>query len=269
MRRPIAFAATAALLVGVAGLRISKRAVAEDAPKFVIEVAGVRNCAPSYKELQPFNTWEGTSVALLIKAEGVQVTGMDSSSRVKEFGDDTGADLFTGSGDMGRQTGFGNSQQVAKDASAIMLEVETPKAAAKGAKTAHVEGKVVLHTWTGSEPKKADVEYKEGAKVTAGPISFEIEKVADSGWDEMPMQLTFKSKKSFEGVAGWKFLDEGGAELKSSLSGTWSTGSGSELSYEYVINVGKKLQKGSIVVECRKDPKNMTVPFKIDATLGF
>ena len=38
------------------------------------------------KELQPFNTWEGTSIALLVKAEGCQVTGMDSGSRVKEFG---------------------------------------------------------------------------------------------------------------------------------------------------------------------------------------
>jgi hypothetical protein len=272
MRRSIAVAACGTLIAGAAAFHASGRAVAEDAekaPSFTVEVVGVRTCGPAFKELQPFNTWEGTSVALLVKAEGVQVTGMDEGSRVKEFGDDTGADLFLGSGEMGRQTGFNSSRQVAKDASAILLEVETPKCATKGAKTAHVEGKIVLHAWNGTEAKKVDAEFKEGAKVDAGAFAFVIEKVSDSGWEEMPMQLTLKSPKSFEAVAGWKFLDEAGAEVKSAMSGTWSTGSASDTTYEYVINVGKKLQKGAIVVECRKEPKNLAVPFKLDASLGF
>lgn len=267
MRR--ALVAFGVALVGGAALAIqSGRAVAEDSPKFTVEVVGVRNCAPAYKELTPFSTWQGLSVALLVKAEGCQVTGMDSGSRVKEVGDDTGADLFVGSGES-RQTGFGQVPQVSKDAQAIMIELDSPKCPTKGAKVVHVEGKLVLNTANGTESKKSEVKLAEGEKFEVGGHSIEVEKAGDSGWEEMPLQLTFKSSKSFETIAEWKFLDESGAEVKAQVSGSWSFGSANEATHQIVLNLGKKLAKATVVCEVRKDLKKQTVPFKLDVSVGF
>lgn len=268
MRMRAMVVAGVALLGAAAGIVQSGRAVAEDGPKFTVEVVGVRSCAAAYKELTPFNNWPGTSVCLLVKAEGCQVTGMDSGSRVKEIGDDTGADLYVGSGDS-RQTGFGQMPQVAKDASAIQVELDNPKCATKGAKSIHIEGKLVLNTANGTETKKAELKIAEGEKVEMGGIAMEIEKSGDSGWEEMPLQITLKANKSFETIADWKFLDESGAEVKCQVSGSWSFGSGNEGTHQLVLNVAKKLQKGTLVCECRKDLKKQTVPFKLDIALGF
>ena len=268
MRKGHVVLIAAGLVGGAAALVGSNRAVAEDQPKFSVEVVGVRACGPAHKELTPFNNWPGVSVALLVKAEGCQVTGMDSGSRVKEIGDDTGADLFVGGGDS-RQTSFGQMPQISKDATAILVELDSPKPATKGAKSVHIEGKLVLNTSNGTEQKKVEVKLADGEKFEMAGQSIDVEKCGDSGWEEMPLQITFKSNKSFETIAEWKFLDESGAEVKTQVSGHWSFGSGGEATHQLILNVGKKLTKGTLVCECRKDLKKATVPFKLDVAIGF
>jgi hypothetical protein len=263
------FIATAAVAACAATLR-STSAVADDNAAATIQVLGVRSCAASYNgELLPFATWaEGVSVALLVKPAAGQVTGLDHGSRVKEFGDDTGADLFVGSSESGRQTGFGQNVQVAKDASAILVEVETPKQVTKGTKSIHVEGKLVLHTANGTEAKKVAIAFEDGAKWDA-PIPITVEKCEETGNDEMPLTVTIKSTKSFETIAGWKFQDESGVEVKSMVFPAWSMGMGGETTYQLTMTLGKKIKKGDVILDVRKDVKTATVPFKLDVSLGL
>ncbi len=268
MRKGALVVVAAGLVGGAATLVSSSRVTAEDGPKFTVEVVGVRTCGAPYKDLSPFNNWPGVAVALLVKAEGCQVTGMDSSSRVKEIGDDTGGDLFVGGGDS-RQTSFGQMPQLAKDASAILVEVDNPKCPTKGAKSIHLEGKLVLNTANGTEQKKAECKLAEGEKFEMAGLSIQIEKAGDSGWEEMPLQITLKSNKSFETIADWKLQDEAGADVKTQVSGHWSFGSGNEATHQLILNVGKKLAKGTFVCECRKDLKKANVPFKLDVGIGF
>jgi len=268
-KRALAFTAGVVLVGGGAAVALhARRATAEDGPKFTVEVAGVRNVGASFKDLTPLNSWPGISFALLVKAEGCQVTGLDSSSRVKEVGDDTGADLFVGGGEA-RQTSFAQSPQVSKDAQAMMLELDNPTCPTKGAKSVHIEGKLVINTANGTESKKTDVTYETGQKFEMAGISIELEKVGESGWDEMPFQIQLKSSKSFETIAEWKFLDASGAEVKCQISGGWSFGGGNETTHTLIINLGKKLPKGTVVCECRKDLKKQQVPFKLDIPLGL
>jgi hypothetical protein len=253
-------------LVAAAGLAWGALASGQDAGAFKSEVAGLRIGWEPYgsdHDMQPFG--DGTLIEILVKGEGL--VGADAAaSKILVAKDDKEGDLTKVSG--WNKPEIGNTPQCSKDNKAVLVQLKLPKPPTRGSKSIHVEAEIALITANGTEKKEGSVTFEKDAKVEFGTEPLVVSEVRDSGWAEMPLTVTLKGTKPLHWLADFSLKDDAGAEVKCRSGGRGWEGFGGKFTYNQMLQLGKKLTKGTLVLEVRKDMKTVTVPVALDVAIG-
>lgn len=235
--------------------------------RVIREVPGKEN-----EKLVPFNTFnKGTSVALLIESKGTAIIKVDTdASKITSFKDDAGNDLMTGGGRF-NSDGFGGFPRIGQTGKFAMVELDASGVPNEKSGKVEVEGMISLQL--ASEKKKiksAPFEIKEGVIVKLGDLEMELKKFGERSFKKEGVELNFQtSDKAVTLVAGVKFYDEAGAELKSEVGSDGRWGIGKKFTYSREYEITEKV-KGKVVMEFEvwSDMKEEKVPFKIAIGVG-
>ncbi len=136
-----------------------------------------------------------------------------------------------------------------------------------------IEAKGTLSLQTASEKKVVQsqpFELVKGTPVKVGEISLELKRVAKPSFGDAALELEFEtSDKSVTMLAGVRFLDPEGNELKSDSAGSSSMGFGNRYTYGRSFTLEKPV-KGKVVLqfEVWTDLSEKRVPFSISAGVG-
>ncbi|MBI3726147.1 hypothetical protein HY251_19635 [bacterium] len=258
----------------------SAAATKGEGPEITLEVAGVRVSGQGYKEdmnIRPFGSFfVGSSVAVLVRCQGASLIGIDADAcKLSQVADDKGTDLAGATDEMlGRPAGFWTPGQVSKDGKAGMLQLDAWKVPAKGARSIHIEGALACHTASGREEKKVEASFEKDAKLAIGPVALTIEKAdkPDFSMDDFPFEISFRSEKPLHEIADMKALGEDGKEMKCEYSVNpfvlpdMATG---KPCYRGSLRMAKAEKKGTIVFVLHTGIKTVTVPMKLDASVGL
>ena len=118
---------------------------------------------------------------------------------------------------------------------------------------------------TFTHPKAA---LKPGTELKAGPIGFKVTKVGKPNWGDAPLQVTFEAKQDISALAEVRFLDDAGAQIKSSGGGTMSTSSFGSVNVQTSYNLAKKVDVATVEFDVWTDMHVATVPFAVTASVG-
>ncbi len=235
--------------------------------RVIHEVVGEEN-----SKLVPFNTfYSGTSLALLIESGGASIIKVDSdASKIDSFKDDGGNNLMVEVKGIDRN-GIGAFPRISEDGKSAMVEINAGGVPdAKAGKLA-VEGTLVLQLASKKKTiKSAPFELKKGVVVKVGDIEMKLKDFGKRSFGEEGVELDFRtSNKAITLVAGVKFYDESGAQLKSEVGNASQMGFGNKYTFgrEYEL---MKVVKGKLVVEFEiwSDMVEKKVPFKIAVGMG-
>ncbi len=246
-----------------------------------VQVRGLRIVGPGMgkdnQELRPFNWTEGTDLAVLVvKPGGGLISFDDDKSTLKAFIDNKGTNLLekkkSGSGSsfsFGR-AGFEHSPSFSKDRTACLIEIQGKRVPAKGATAIMATGTLVFNC--GSKTKtftQKDLSFKKGTKVKAGPVQFTIKEVGKPQWGDAAMAVTFEAKQDISAIKEISFLDAQGKKIPAERGGSSTTRFGGSVTIEKAYNFKTKREGATVVITCWTDMKAVSVPFKIQTSVGL
>ena len=150
-----------------------------------------------------------------------------------------------------------------------MLEIGGNTLPVEGARQIHTVGTLVFKC--ASEKKTfqhKDLVLEKGAKVTAGPIPFEVTRVNPT---DKSVSIKLRATQDLDSVADIKFYDADGKEIKASgLSGiTARSAEGKTVSATRGFSLKKKVDKVTLSITYWMDLKIVEVPFDVKASLGL
>lgn len=218
-------------------------------------------------------TNEGTRLQMTISLPGRTFIGeARDECKFGQFTDDKGTDLFAPLGHAPDADDWLGSfgPKFTADGKLCGLQIEAPGLPAKDAKQLQFAGTLVLRC--GMMPKTVEqknVALKKGAKITAGPVPFQILKVTPAG-NETKFEL--KANKPLDRIIKVAFFDAAGKEIKNNIEG-YESGSifgNYEITQYYVLS-RKMAPNAAVTVKVTYFEKveNVTVPIKVEADLGL
>jgi len=258
-------------------------APAADAPR--VKVCGLRIVAKGYGQgmsgLRPLNGMEGASLAVLVHVpDGGLISFDKKASKLAQFVDDKGTNLLQPVRKAGRsrfQFGsgrpvFGPFPKISKDAKAAMMEISAGRVPAKGASKLTAKGTFVFKRATAKKTAThKNVALKPGAKIKAGPASFEVTKVGKPKWSMggAKFAVTLKTTQDLSMIAKIRFQDAAGKEIKARLGSTTTMGMFGARTVTREYHLSKKLDRATVVVEYWQDMQTVKVPFSVTASVGL
>jgi len=273
----ILFGLATAITLGFAGWPLGSNA-AESAA--TVEACGIRVTGPVVGDdfqdsVRPFNMFEGTTVALLVRRPAGGIIEMDrDASKVTRFEDNTGKDLLKKPESKGGRTrfsgegGFGMMPDIKKDGTVAMLELDAPGLPAKAATSLKAQGTIQLLCASTKKRFKQDIEFKVGSKVTVGPVPLEITKVGKPDWGDAALAVTFAANQELDAIAGISF-SSGNTKLETRDAGRMSTKAFDKVRVEVTINFEQKVDAATIEIDAWQDLKRVALPFDLTIGLGL
>ena len=273
--RWIKFAALAAAAMAL-GLIAARTGEAPDAAAATVKVAGLRVVdageGKGFGGLRAFNWTQGTSVALMVSVPAGGLIEFDhTASKLDKMVDDKGTDLLKGKGDMNfSSAGFSMMAQMSKDGKAAMVDADGPSLPAKEAREISIAGTMVFQRATGRETlQQENVALKQGEKIKAGKIAFEIIKAGKPDWSNAPMQITLSANQDCTSIAAIRFLDAAGKEIEAEPAGGSTMRMMGKVVVEKNFNFPAKIDKATVAIEYWKDMTDLKVPFSLKASVGL
>ena len=256
------------------------------APK--VEVDGVRVTGAGYgsgmRAIKPFFWIKGTTVALLVtKPEGGIVAVDTGKLRLVKLADDKGTDLMAAPGTIGEIPMIA-SPQISADGKACFVELIGPGLPAKGATSIVASGRFSLRCGSKKETaRQQNAALRPGAKITAGPMTFEISKAGkpEFSFDSTgalanpsttpteKFEVTLRTNQDCSNIVSVTFLDAAGKDLGATPSMSSSMGMPGMMTSERTFVLPKKVDTATISITYWTDVKEVLVPFDVKATLGL
>jgi hypothetical protein len=216
---------------------------------------------------------EGTRLQMSIAIPGRTFIGeARDECKFGKFTDDKGTNLFAPLGHAPEADDWLGTfgPKFTDDGKLCGLQIKAPGLPAKDATQLQFAGTLVLRC--GMTPKTVEqknVVLKKGAKITAGPVPFQILKVTPAG-NETKFEL--KANRPLDRIIKVAFFDAGGKEIKSDIEG-YESGSifgNYEITQYYVLS--RKIAANAAVtvkVSYFDKVENVTVPINVEADLGL
>jgi hypothetical protein len=256
------------------------------APK--VEVRGLRVVGPACGEgmeaLRAFYNDEGTTLALLVTVpEGGLVSVNSERTQLTRLADDKGTELKAA--ESAFRMHMGMQSRVGADGKACLIEMSGKGVPAKGANSVTAAGTIYLQCGSRKlTARQENVALTPGAKIAAGPITFEISKVGKpessfgffglaGGPAATPpaeeLEVTLRTNKDCTSIASIAFLDAAGKDLGAQPSTSSSVRLGRAMTVEKSFVLPKKVAAATISITYWADLKEVAVPFDVTATLGL
>ncbi len=238
-----------------------------------VSVRGIRVIGPAYgdeqNELTAFNWQTGTAVALLVERPGAGLISFDDdASKLESFTDDQGDTLIKDEGF--NRGGFSPFANFSKDGKAAMIEVSGGGVPGEKARGVQLKGKLVFKV---GSTKKTDaqkgVKLEKGSKITAGPVPFTIESAGKPDFGDAELQITLKTDKDTDTIAGIRFLAADGGEIESSEAGGSRMGFGGKVEIEKNYTLAKKVDAVTVEITHWTDMKTLEVPIDVKTGVGM
>ncbi|GJM23695.1 MAG: hypothetical protein DHS20C16_01100 [Phycisphaerae bacterium] len=220
--------------------------------------------------MRAFNSFEGTSIAMLVQQPAGGLISFDSdASKIESFTDDKGKDLLKSSSDFGMPA-LPMSPDISDGGKEVIIEVNGGQTPTKGATSLKVKGKLVFKAATQKKSyTHKNLEIKADATIEAGPIPLTIGSAGKPEWGEEPLEIVLKAKKRLDEVASIKFLDADGKEIESNESGSMTMAFGEDVSVERSYALGKKVDKVTVEISYWTDMKALEIPVDLTVSLGL
>jgi hypothetical protein len=239
------------------------------------KVCGLRVVAPGYGEetegVRAFNQFPGTTLALLVTLpDGGLIDFVREESKLEKFVDDTGVDLRAARGRFGGPQITSGSHMFSGDNTAAVVEIRSPGLPGEGAKQLTVEGVIALRCAAGKKTAtQKDVKVAPGSKIEAGDVAFTLVKTGKPDWGEEPLQITLKSRQDCTEIAGFRFLDADGSEIKHTSGGGYTMSGMGTFDVEKKFNLAREVDTMSVEITYWVDCETVKAPFKITTSLGL
>ncbi len=266
------------VVIFLLGVCILSHANATQPSDVKIYLNGLRIVKPlpnSMQELRAFNWSPGTSVALLLSSPDGGILKIDrDNSKVTTFVDNKHGDLMkvvTSSRFGNNRAGIGMMPSISKDGTKCSFEVNAPGVPTKGATKLKVSGTLALVKATQKkEYTAANVVFKVGTVIKAGPIPFTVKKLGKPQWGDAVFTVTFEAKQSLDSVAEIQFYDVTSGKKLDAKGGMTSRSSfGSQVTETRAYNFKKRVGSAKVVITYWTDKHNVTVPFSKVIDLGL
>jgi len=215
--------------------------------------------------------------------EGGLVSVNREKTQLTRLADDKGTELKAAESAFGMHMGM--QPQISADGKACLIEVSGEGVPAKGAASLTAAGTIYLQCGSRKETaKQENVALKVGAKIVAGPISFEISKVGkpESSFEFTGMpgapaatppgekfEVTLRTNKDCSNIAGIAFLDATGKDLGAKPGMSSSMAFGGMMTVEKSFVLPRKVAAATISITYWADLKEVATPFDLTATLGL
>jgi hypothetical protein len=228
---------------------------------------------------------KGTTLLLLVTVPDGGLIAVDSDKiEVAKLADDKGTDLKAAPEKIVEMRMF-PIPPISKDGKACFVELNGPQLPAKGATVIMATGSISLRCGSKKETaKQENVALKPGAKIIAGPMTFEISKVGKPQFFfEMPgpdeskpatppaekFEVTLRTNRDCSNIVSVAFLDAAGKDLGAKPSSSSSMGMAGMMTVEKSFVLPKKVDTATISITYWADLKEVVVPFDVKATLGL
>ncbi len=215
-----------------------------------------------------FGLPQGTHIAVVVTVPKGGIIQLDrDKSKVESFQDSTGKDIYE-KPKLG--SAYGMMPTISKDKRKILFSVSTGKLPAKGAKSVHLEGSVVLEVaTTTSKDARKGVKLAVGASFKAGPYAFEITTAERSELFDGKFQVQLESKQDLDAIVAVRFRDSKGAELDSESGGSGRMSVGKSTTWTRTYRLDKRARKATVEIEYWKDMKTVELPYAVQAGVGL
>lgn len=241
------------------------------AAKSTVQVRGLSVLAEVTEEteqLRPFNSFARTAIVLLANMpEGGMISFKADESSVETFADSTGANLAPDNGNIFSEF----RTQFSKDRKNAIIQMESDKSPAKGAKNIVIKGKLVFMQATETNTyMQANVALKEGVEFKLGPLEFKIVKAGKPDWGNDPLELGLESSQPAELLKGLRIKDADGKIVRYNEGGYSRTyGPNNEPITTTNFRLTKNIETATLEADVWGDAKAVELPFEATITLGF
>ena len=243
--------------------------VAQEAKIDVLSVSVGKKLTQAQKDVFLF-TSEGTRLQMSISLPGRTFIGeARDECKFGKFTDDKGTELFAPLGHVPETDDWLGTfgPKFSSDGKLCGLQIEAPGLPAKDATKLQFAGTLVLRC--GLMPKSIEqknIALKKGAKITVGPVPFEIVNAKVEGNDT---KVELKANKTLERIIKIAFFNAQGKEIKSDREG-YESGSifGSYTINQYFVLSGKPTVI-NVKISYFDKVENVTVPVNVEAGLGL
>lgn len=243
-----------------------------EAGQWKVQVTGLRIVAPPVEKGEDargaFFQSPGVTVVAAITPPGGKIVSIDQmESKVDNFKDDQGTDLFAAKSDSPfNKPGFGvmdNKQAY------LTAEIQCAGVPAKGATTLNISGKVSVKVAASTKDITADsVDLKAGASFQLGDMTLKITKAGMAKamfGDKEEFTVNLSSAADLDRLAKLEFFDAQGNKVEAHKS-SWGGGMG-EYFAEYTFK--QSLGQAKIVAACYQDMKTVEVPIALKTSVGL
>ncbi len=261
MKNAIAGLAFMFVLVVGSGTLLSQKAPATaPAVSDRIKVVGlsVRAPDPADKSAQ-----SGTTISCRLTAKNTFFISLDDSSKIESFKDDKGTDLAKAA-NMGTFSPF---VKISDDGQSVRFDLRSDAAPAAGATAINIKGKVVFTV--GGESKtdeQADVELKQGAKLSVGGLRAAVETASVSKMGKADtLQVTLTNDKGFNNIKSISIVGADGKAVKGEVVGYANMGESFSRTYSFATGT----TKGKLCVEHFPKMEKKEIPIDLKVTVGL
>ncbi|MCW8129459.1 MAG: hypothetical protein KIS92_03665 [Planctomycetota bacterium] len=223
-------------------------------------------------DFRAFSMFPGTTVALAVPYPAGGIVEVDTqSSKIAEFADDTGFDLLNAPQiSKWASSGFDGLPAISPDGKRALVEVKAHAIPKTGAKSLRVAGELTMRVATEKKTfTSALVAVKEGAKIDAGPIPFTITRPQKAKNGQWTYSITLKAERNVNILSEVRFLDESGKPLETWRGGGMRSGWGDHWNVEMEYLFKQPLTNVKAELTYWMDLKDVKVPFRAQAGVGF
>ncbi len=254
-------------LVVVAGAVLYAQPAPEAVPAVSAQVVGLQVGARIPGDdmmMQPFHSAPGVALAVLIRSTRKTIVAFDDdASSLDVLQDDRGKDLKTASagasssGPMSLTTWQPDFSfpQISKDGKAVLVDLRGGGVPSAGSTRIRAQGTAVVKVGTTLETaRQVNVPLRKGTKITAGPVLFTVQDVADGGAFGAAMTLTLTADQDLDAISDMTFQDASGAEIETQNAGMVSSSSMGRVSVQKQISFNKKVGSATVVGQVLEGP---------------
>ncbi len=198
---------------------------------------------------------------------GLEVAALLTSSDQVIVSADMDASSFDGFFAAGKKSlagEFGWNKNISKDGKNLKFTIESKKLPA--GEISALTAKGVLHIQLGSEKEKFTTEMIEmspGKEGKLGEMAFELSKLGKPSWGDAVLEITLKSKQSFEGIAEYRFFDENDKPVSFEEAGSGSMGFMGKKTYSKTFTFKTKPKKMRVEADMWSDLSTVEQPFEL------
>ena len=210
----------------------------------------------------------GTSLWLRLTRPDKHFICLDEkASTLDAYADDKGTDLKP----TAQRTYWGKPiRGQVPDASHCVLEFQSSKIPAAGARTLAVKANVVMTCGVGEKSaEQKGVALKAGSPTTVGPVPMKVEKIRPSGWGKVKMTVELSGEKDEEMIKEVVFVGPDGEVVPSRKVGSSRSRIGTKVNWRRSYGLHQKLETATVRIIYFERVETLAVPVEVTAGVGL